>query len=164
MKGLCRVLAITTLCTSAPIAAGNPSALTPVRVEVLRHMITEHVREPEEREWVLFVGIGDQRERRNGPVSDAPNDVLRPIRALGWNAQPASHATPFDKRTGVRDTRTGRRGLWFYIGQVNWAGSAEAMVYGEFLRDGKSGEGVSYRVVHKADGWKVVSRQSTWKA
>ncbi len=161
MKQRYRLLAIAAVSAWTLCLAGNSPDDAVVRIAVFEAMFAE---QHDVQGLVLFVAVGDRGERHKGATSDPSEDILVRLRDRGWKAEPGSRAAPFDKVAGVKDAKTGHRGLWFYAGRVEWIGSSEALVYGESYRDGRSAEAARYRVVRQADTWKIMSRTSIWKS
>lgn len=63
---------------------------------------------------------------------------------------------------GVKNPKTGRRGLIFTIGNIKWINDNEVEVTGGYYEGGMSSSGVTYKVQRKNSKWKVISEKLNW--
>jgi len=142
------------------VGASSPD-IAAVRVAVFEVLFGEQT---DLKNLVLFLSVGERPQDTNGVARDPDAEVLRQLRDRGWETEPGSRAAPFDKVAGVRDATSGKRGIWFYVGHVEWTSPSEVAVYGEFWANGKSSEVARYRLSREKDAWKLISRSSIRKS
>ena len=63
---------------------------------------------------------------------------------------------------GIKDRKTGKRGLLFRVYRIKWINNHTADVEGGYYEDGLSASGNIYRVVRKGRRWVVVSDKLDW--
>ena len=153
-------MVVAALACSLGLAGKSPEDAG-VRVTVFEVMFGEQA---DLKNLVLFLSVGEHPEVADGPMADPEVEVLRRLLDRGWEVEPGSYAAPRDKLAGVRDAKSGKRGIWFYVGQVEWRGPDEVTAYGEFWANGKSSEAAKYHLLRKTGAWKLVSRNSIRKS
>ncbi len=63
---------------------------------------------------------------------------------------------------GVRDRRTGDKGIVLRVGRIRWVSSTEVDVDGGYFEGGVSASGNTYRVVKRGLRWVVVKNTMLW--
>jgi hypothetical protein len=64
----------------------------------------------------------------------------------------------------VRDRETGKPGVVFSVGKIQWLSATTAEVDGSYRCGSLCGGGSRYKVSHKNSGWKVTPGNSSWNA
>ncbi len=125
-----------------------------IREAVFRYQFKNNASAFQDKTEVYFLSIG---------AGDPGDPFMRRFEGHSPVVKKASEAVVSSAEvTGVRDKKTGQRGLIFKQGTIEWIEDNQVKVEGGYYEAGLSASGNTYSVVKENDTWVVTNSEMHW--
>lgn len=146
-----------------------------IRETVLRYQFQHNGSGIQQNAGAYYISLYDEGVEPASPVKEFALIVHalvfdRPgVPSDGFIRRFRGHSPPVKKVSqcileinGIRDRKTGQRGLMLSVGRIKWINDQTVEVNGGYYEGGMSASGNTYRVVRREKTWVVVSDKLEW--